>query len=193
MMKRREFMTLLGGAATTPAMLWPLAARAQQPDRMRRLALLTPFAESDPEGQARLAALREGLQELGWAEGRNIQINNRWGALDPESTQRFAKELVAQQPDLILTQSTPTTFASSVQCPGRPLEADLGTSSPQVSEVPLPDMQGYSITFVVSASNDGGIVRPSAVAVLRLITNSNLVAIETGRSAGLSPLRIRPA
>jgi putative ABC transport system substrate-binding protein len=109
-MKRRAFITLLGGAAA-----WPLAARAEQPDRVRRLALLTPYAESDPEGQARLAALREGLQKLGWAEGRNIRIDNRWGALDAESMQRFAKELVAQQPDLILTQSTPTTAAIQQQ------------------------------------------------------------------------------
>jgi putative tryptophan/tyrosine transport system substrate-binding protein len=105
-MRRREFITLLGGAAAA----WPLAARAQQDGRMPRVAVLTPYAESDPEGQARLAALREGLQKLGWAEGRNIQIDNRWGALDAESM-RFAKELVAQQPDLILTQSTPTTAA----------------------------------------------------------------------------------
>src|SRR5947208_1510275 len=75
-MRRRELITLLGGAVAG----WPLAARAQQPERMRRLALLTPYAESDPEGQARLAALREGLQKLGWAEGRNIRIDNRWGA-----------------------------------------------------------------------------------------------------------------
>jgi putative tryptophan/tyrosine transport system substrate-binding protein len=106
-MQRREFIILLGGAAAG----WPLTARAQQPDQIKRLALLTPYAESDPEGQARLAALREGLGKLGWAEGRNIRIDNRWGAIGAESLQRFAKELVAQQPDLILTQSTPTTIA----------------------------------------------------------------------------------
>ena len=106
-MRRRDFIQLLGGATAA----WPLAARAQQAERMRRLALLTPYAVSDPEGQARLAALREGLEKLGWAEGRNILIDNPWGALDVESTRRFAKELVAQQPDLIFTQSTPTTAA----------------------------------------------------------------------------------
>src|SRR6478609_6236969 len=106
-MRRRDFIALASGAAVT----WPLAARAQQPDRMRRLALLTPYAERDPEGQARLAALRDGLGKLGWAEGRNIRIDNRWGAIGAESLQQSAKELVAQQPDLIFTQSTPTTIA----------------------------------------------------------------------------------
>ena len=104
-MRRREFITLLCGAATT----WPLAARAQQPDRMRRIGVLMGFAESDREGQAFVAAFREGLQKLGWAEGRNIRIDYRWTALDKELMQRFAKELVALQPDLILTQSTPAT------------------------------------------------------------------------------------
>jgi ABC-type uncharacterized transport system substrate-binding protein len=107
MIGRREFITLFGGAAAA----WPLAARGQQSERMRLLALLTPYAESDPEGQARLVALREDLQKRGWAEGRNIRIDNRWGALDAEKMQRFAKELVAEHPDLLLTQSTPTTAA----------------------------------------------------------------------------------
>jgi putative ABC transport system substrate-binding protein len=103
-MKRREFIALIGGAAA-----WPLAARAQQPDRMRRIGVLMGFAESDREGQAFVAAFREGLQKLGWAEGRNIRIDYRWTALDAELIQRFTKELVVLQPDLILTQSTPVT------------------------------------------------------------------------------------
>jgi putative tryptophan/tyrosine transport system substrate-binding protein len=104
-MKRRGFITLLGGAAA-----WPLAARAQQQrDQMRRIGVLMGFAESDREGQTFVAAFRDGLQKLGWAEGRNIQIEYRWTALDKELIQRFAKELVALQPDLILTQSTPAT------------------------------------------------------------------------------------
>jgi len=103
-MRRREFITLIGAAAT-----WPLAAGAQQPDRMRRIGVLMGFAESDREGQGFVAAFRDGLQKLGWAEGRNIQIDYRWTALDKELIQRFAKELVALPPDLILTQSTPAT------------------------------------------------------------------------------------
>jgi putative ABC transport system substrate-binding protein len=107
-MKRREFITLLGGAAAA----WPFAARAQQIDRMRRIGVLMGYAESDREGQAFIAAFREGLQKLGWAEGRNIGIDFRWAeASDVESMQRFAKDLVALQPDLILTSSTPTTAA----------------------------------------------------------------------------------
>ena len=103
-MRRREFLTLVGAAVA-----WPIAARAQQPDRMRRIGVLMGFAESDREGQAFVAAFRKELQKLGWAEGRNIQIDYRWTALDKALIQQFAKELVALQPDLILTQSTPAT------------------------------------------------------------------------------------
>jgi putative tryptophan/tyrosine transport system substrate-binding protein len=102
-MRRREFITLLGGAATS----WPFAARAQQPERMRRIGVLMAFADSDPTGQAYVAALREGLQEFGWTDGRNIRIDYRWGALDLDLLQRSAEELVTLQPDLILAQGTP--------------------------------------------------------------------------------------
>jgi putative tryptophan/tyrosine transport system substrate-binding protein len=106
-MRRREFITLVGGATA-----WPLAARAQQGDRMRRIGVLMGYAESDREAQGFVAAFREGLQKLGWTEGRNIRIDTRWATPgDAESMQRFAKELVALQPDLILSQGTPTTAA----------------------------------------------------------------------------------
>src|SRR5262245_19607662 len=75
-MRRRDFITLVGGAA------WPLAARAQQGERMRRIGVLMALAESDSEAQAWVAAFREGLQKLGWAEGRNIRIDTRWAALE---------------------------------------------------------------------------------------------------------------
>ena len=104
--KRREFIMLFGGVAA-----WPLAARAQQPERMRRVGALMGFAESDREGQIFIAAFREGLHKLGWTEGRNIRFDTRWAALDAESVQRFAKELVALQPDLVLSHVTPTTVA----------------------------------------------------------------------------------
>ena len=105
-MRRREFITLIGGAAA----VWPLAGRAQQADRTRRIGVLMPLTADDPVGQARIAALREGLEKLGWIEGRNIRIDTRWMTTgDVESMQRFAKELVALQPDLIVTQSTPIT------------------------------------------------------------------------------------
>jgi putative ABC transport system substrate-binding protein len=105
-MKRREFIALLGGAAAA----WPLSARAQQPGQIRRIGVLMAHAENDAEFHDYLAAFREGLQKLGWVEGRNIQIDSRWGALDDaEARQRSAKELIALQPDLILTQNTPPT------------------------------------------------------------------------------------
>jgi putative ABC transport system substrate-binding protein len=106
--KRREFITLLGGAAVA----WPLAAHAQQPERMRRVGVLMGYAESDSDAQAKVAAFQEALQKLGWVEGRNIQIDTRWPIpADLESMQRFAQELTALQPDLILSHITPTTAA----------------------------------------------------------------------------------
>ena len=105
-MRRREFITLLGGAAAT----WPLAAHAQQPDRMRRIGVLMAHSESDPEFQAYVAAFREGLQKVGWVEGRNFRLDFRWGALDDaELRRRSAIELIALKPDLIVTQNTPPT------------------------------------------------------------------------------------
>src|SRR6266567_9431231 len=110
-MRRREFIAIVSGAAAT----WPLAARAQQPDRVRRIGVLMSVAESDPEAQNWLGAFAEGLQQLGWTIGRNIRIDYRWAPpVDAESRQRVAKELVALQPDLILTQNTVST-ASMLQ------------------------------------------------------------------------------
>jgi ABC-type uncharacterized transport system substrate-binding protein len=106
-MKRREFITLLGGM-----LAMPLTARAQQSGRVRRIGVLMGYAESDADAQAKLAAFREGLQKLGWAEDRNIRMDTRWPIpADTESMQRFAKDLVALQPDLILSHITPTTAA----------------------------------------------------------------------------------
>ena len=96
-MKRREFITLLGGAAA-----WPLAVRAQQRERVRRIGVLMSLAADDPEGQARLTAFVQGLQELGWTDGRNVQIDYRWPAGDAERIRRYAAELAALAPDIIL-------------------------------------------------------------------------------------------
>src|SRR6266699_2681779 len=107
-MRRREFIILLGGTAVA----WPTAARAQQPERMRRIGVLMGYPENDLEGTAFFAAFREGLEKLGWVEDRNIRFDIRWAtADDAEARQRFAKELVALQPDLILSNNTPTTAA----------------------------------------------------------------------------------
>ena len=107
-MSRREFIALLAGLAA----FWSLAVHAQQPDRVRRIGVLMGYAESDSDAQAKLAAFRDGLQKLGWAEGRNIRMDTRWPVpADTESMQRLAKELVTLQPDLILSHITPTTAA----------------------------------------------------------------------------------
>src|SRR5262245_61361939 len=100
-MKRRNFITLLGGAAVA----WPLAAHAQQADRMGRIGVLNPFVESDPEVQANVTAFRQALQKLGWTEGHNVRIDYRWGGADPGRIRAQAKELVGLNPDVILVSS----------------------------------------------------------------------------------------
>jgi len=104
-MRRREFITLLSGAAAT----WPLAARAQQPpDRMRRLGILMAVAESDADVRKGIVIFQQQLQDLGWRDGHNIRIDYRWGDADPERIQALAKELVDLQPDVLVGHSTPS-------------------------------------------------------------------------------------
>jgi putative ABC transport system substrate-binding protein len=105
-MRRREFIAGLSGAAA-----WPLAARAQQPDRMRRMGVLTGFVENDPEAKAYLSRFRQGLAELGWIDGRNLRMDVRWAAGSVDRARVYAKELVDLQPDVILADSTPQTAA----------------------------------------------------------------------------------
>ena len=100
-MKRRDFITLLGGAAA-----WPLAARAQQPERMRRIGVLMNLTADDPEAPGRVAAFAQGLGELGWTIGRNVRIDYRWGANDPDRGRRYADELIALVPDVILASGS---------------------------------------------------------------------------------------
>ena len=102
-MRRRKFIGLLGGAAA-----WPLAARAQQGEPVRRVGVLTPIAPDDPHGQARVAAFAQGLQQLGWAIGRNVRIDTRWAAGDPERVRSSVGELLALRPDAILATGTST-------------------------------------------------------------------------------------
>src|SRR5712691_3737170 len=104
-MRRRDLITLLGGAAA-----WPLAARAQQPP-MRRIGVLTPYAADDREGQARVAALQQGLAEFGWTDGRNARIDKRWGAGDPARYRQHAAELVALGPDVVVAVTSPIVAA----------------------------------------------------------------------------------
>jgi putative ABC transport system substrate-binding protein len=136
--RRRGFIATLGGAVT-----WPLAARAQQPERVRRIGVLTPFAADDPEAKARVEAFVEALQQLGWSVGRNVQIDIRWGAGDAERTRHYAAELVALAPDAILAAGGATV--------GPLLQA---TRSVPIVFTLTPDPVGAG--FVDSLSHPGG-------------------------------------
>jgi putative tryptophan/tyrosine transport system substrate-binding protein len=107
-MQRREFITLIDGTAAT----WPLAARAQHPERIRLIGVLMPYAQSDPQRVLSLTALRQGLQQLGWTEDRNIRLELRSPSPDAGSTGKLATELVDLRPDVILTDTTPLTAAA---------------------------------------------------------------------------------
>jgi putative ABC transport system substrate-binding protein len=100
-LRRRDFLGVLSGAAA-----WPLAARAQQPDRVRRICVLLNFAEDDPEAQAQNLAFLQGLQQLGWTDGRNVRIDTRWTGGEAARTRKFAEELVELEPDVILAEGT---------------------------------------------------------------------------------------
>ena len=102
-LKRRDFITLLGGVAVA----WPLAARAQQPEPMRRIGVLMLYPETDPEGQLRATAFRQGLQKLGWIVGRNVQIDFQWGLGDANWLRSAAAQLLRLAPDVILANGTP--------------------------------------------------------------------------------------
>ena len=137
-MKRREFITLLGGAAAA----WPLAARAQQAERMRRIGVLAPTAPDDAEAQTRFAALRQGLQRFGWIEGRNLQIDARWGAGDAGAIGSAATELAALAPDVIVASGS--AAAAILQA----------TRTVPIVFVSVPDPVGSG--FVESLAQPGG-------------------------------------
>jgi putative tryptophan/tyrosine transport system substrate-binding protein len=101
-MRRREFITLIGGSVAA----WPIAARAQQPERMRRVAALMPYTANDPQVQNRNAAFLQGLQQLGWTIGQNVQIDYRWSAGNEDDTRKYAAELVALAPDVIFAMGS---------------------------------------------------------------------------------------
>jgi putative tryptophan/tyrosine transport system substrate-binding protein len=150
-MQRRQFITLFGGAVVA----WPLGAHAQQSGGMRRIGVLIALAESDRQAQARLAAFREGLQKLGWT---GIMMDTRyWASSDAETLQRFAKELVALQPDLLLSMSTPATEALLQQTRTIPI-IFTGVSDPIrrgfVASFPRP---GGNVTgFIIQEPTMGG-------------------------------------
>src|SRR5262245_48367598 len=101
-MQRREFITLLGGATT-----WPIAARAQPGEQMRRIGVLMAINADDPEAQARIAAFVQGLQQLGWTVGKNVRVDYRLAGIDADTLRKYAAELVALAPEVILAQSSP--------------------------------------------------------------------------------------
>jgi putative ABC transport system substrate-binding protein len=136
--KRRHFITLLGGAAA-----WPLAARAQQAERMRRIGVLNSLAADDPEAQARHAAFLQALQPLGWTDQRNVWIDTRWGGGDAERIRKIAAELVALEPDVILTTGA-NTLAPLLQL----------TRTVPIVFVLVPDPVGAG--FVDSLARPGG-------------------------------------
>src|SRR5438128_7674501 len=103
-MKRREFISFIGGAAAA----WPLAVRAQEPGRMRRVGVLLALVDSDPEVQPRIATFQRELENLGWTEGRNIQIEYRWASGDAERFPIVAAELVATSPDVLVAHTSPS-------------------------------------------------------------------------------------
>src|SRR5438128_2458865 len=102
-LKRREFIALVGAAA------WPLATQAQQAGRMRRIGALMSIAENDPEGQSRVTAFEQGLRSLDWTSGRNLSIDYRWAAGDPNRMRAYAAELIAMKPELVLANSPQVT------------------------------------------------------------------------------------
>src|SRR5262249_37686058 len=137
-MRRREFIAALGGAAA-----WPLAARGQQSERMRRIGVLIPFAADDTEGQKRIAAVHQGLLQLGWTEGRNVRIDPRWGVRNTDDARQYAAELITLAPDVILATGSAIT--------GSLLQA---TSAPPIVFVTVADPVGAG--FVDSLARPGG-------------------------------------
>jgi putative ABC transport system substrate-binding protein len=137
-MRRRDFVTLLGGAAAVPSLSWPLTAHAQQPERMRRVGMLINLSESDPEAQAVVAAFLKELQRLGWNDGRNVRIDTRWSAGDAERIRGYASELIALAPDVLvayaasvvrplqqMTRTVPIVFAGAIDPVAAGLVASL--------------------------------------------------------------------
>jgi putative ABC transport system substrate-binding protein len=116
-LKRRDFITLLGGVAAA----WPLAARAKQAERMRRIGVLMGYPEGDPQAQANVTALLRGLQNLGWIEGRNVQIDYRWAGGDPDKARTFARELIATVPDVMVPSTNQVTRILQQETPTIPI------------------------------------------------------------------------
>src|SRR5262245_17933546 len=204
-LRRREFITLLGGASA-----WPLAARAQQSAKTRRIGVLMSFAADDPAGQSRVLAFAQALAQLGWTDGRNVRIDLRWGAGDPERFRAYAAELVALDPDVILapstapvramlqvTRSVPIVFAAATDPVGGGLVASLAHPGGNVTGFLAREL-GFSAKWLELLKEVAP--RLERVAVLRDSTTTGGVgqfaAIQTAAPAfgvELTPIDLRDA
>jgi putative ABC transport system substrate-binding protein len=193
-MRRWQFITLLGGTAA-----WPFVARAQQGERMRRIGVLMSFAEDDQESKLGLAAFVQELRRLGWLDGRNLRTDTRWTTpADSKSMHRFAEELVALQPDLLLSSTTPTTSALLQQTRTIPIVFAIVADPVGSGFVESLARPGGNVTgFVVMEGSLGGkwleLLKKIAPQVTRVAALSNFVGCTTGRSLAFAPLRISPA
>jgi putative ABC transport system substrate-binding protein len=142
-MRRREFITLLGGAAAT----WPLAALAQQAERTRLIGVLMAMVENDPEARLRLAAFRQGLREIGWTESRNIHIEFRWAGDEPKLARAYAVELVGSAPEIIVAHASNALAAVQQQTRTLPIV---------FVQVPDPVGQGFIASLVQPGGNTTG-------------------------------------
>jgi putative tryptophan/tyrosine transport system substrate-binding protein len=171
-MKRRKFITLIGGAAAA----WPLAARTQQAERVRRIGMLIPFRENDPETQARLAAFKQQLQKLGWAEGRNLRIDYRFAGDNIERIRIGAEELVAVAPDVIVVRRVAVVHGPDIAVNVAFLHAAEAASTPLGITVTAAGVRsGDDIESTLAAfarePNGGLIVAPSPIN----LTNRELI------------------
>jgi len=166
---RRKFLATLGGAAAA----WPLTARAQQADRVRRIGVLMNFPSSDPEGKALLAEFTRHLAELGWTEGRNVRIDARWGGSNVDLMRTLAKELVGLQPDVLLASSTPTTAALAGETQTIPIVFTLvadPVSSRFIANLSHPggNITGFSMIEASMASKSLELLREVAPGIKRV-------------------------
>jgi putative ABC transport system substrate-binding protein len=151
-MKRREFMTLLGGAAA-----WPLAARAQQGGRVRRIGVLMAYDENDPEGKLRHSAFTQALAGLGWTDGRNVRVDVRWYGDEINRIRALARELVGLQPDIMVTNGVSATAAVQRETRTIPIVFAIGADPVVSGLVPRLDRPGGNITgFAIWEASLGG-------------------------------------
>ena len=173
-MRRREFIALLAGTVVS----WPVAARAQQTNQVRRIGVLMGYASTDPEGQALLAELTRHLAELGWTEGRNVRIEVRWGGSNVDLLQTFARELIGLQPDVLLASSTPTTAALARETQTIPIVftfvADpIGSRFVASLSHPGGNITGFSVIEASMASKSLELLREIAPSIKRVAMTFN--------------------